>query len=49
MSSYILNAIQSTPHLNMMGLIHSQRSPLGRRMPNVRVYPAISGSPNLLP
>ena len=24
-------------HLNMMGLIHSQRSPLGSRMPKVRM------------
>lgn len=35
--------------LNMMGLIHSRRSPPGRRCPKVRVYPATSGSPNLLP
>lgn len=36
-------------HLNIMGLIHSRRSPLGSRMPKVRVYPASTGSPNLLP
>ena len=30
-------ACSEKPHLNMMGLSHSRRSPLGRRIPKVRV------------
>jgi hypothetical protein len=37
------------PPENMIGLSHSRRSPLGSRIPNERVYPTITGSPNLLP
>ena len=42
-------SIWPMPPENMIGLIHSRRSPSGRRSPRARVYPRITGSPNLLP
>ena len=42
-------SICPNPPENMMGLIHSLRSPFFNRWPNDRQYPAMRGSPNLFP
>ena len=44
-----LPSSQPTPAVNMTGLSHSTRSPLGRRCPKERAKPHTTGSPYLLP